>query len=83
MVLTFTSSKISRGSFIHQRLGTMTAVYHWILAFCKQHHIREICVQSAETREMANWCLKNYFIPDLNATFSMSGFIRGDYKVRF
>ena len=37
----------------------------------------------AETREMANWCLKNYFIPDLNATFSMSGFIRGDYKVRF
>lgn len=73
---------ISRVCFIHRHQGTMTEVFHWLVEFCKVHHIKEICVQSVESKEMANWCIKNNFVPDPNSTFPMDNFICGDYKIQ-
>lgn len=73
---------ISRVCFIHRHQGTMTKVFHWLVEFCKVHHVKEICVQSVETKEMANWCIKNNFVPDPNSTFPMDNFICGDYKMQ-
>ena len=71
---------VSKVCFIHKRQGTMTAVLDFLIRFCREHSVPQICVQSVETKEMANFCLKNGFVPDSTASFEMEeGLILGDY----
>lgn len=71
---------ISRVQFIHRRNGLMTALFHFFLEHCKRNHIREIVVQSVETKAMANWCMKNGFELVYATAIQVDGFSAGDYK---
>lgn len=71
---------VSRVGFIRRRQGTMTKVLSVLEDFCKKNKVEQLLVQSVETPEMANWCMKMGFTPDPNATFLFNGFLTGDYK---
>ena len=71
---------VSRVCFIHRRQGTMTKVLSVLEGYCKKNKVEQLLVQSVETPEMANWCMKMDFTPDPNATFLVDGFLAGDYK---
>lgn len=71
---------VSRVGFIHRRQGTMTKVLSVLEDFCKKNKVKQLLIQSVETPEMANWCMKMDFTPDPNATFLVDGFLAGDYK---
>ena len=71
---------VSRVCFIHKRQGTMTAVLDFLIRFCREHGVPQICVQSVVTKEMANFCLKNGFVPYFTTSFETEeGLILGDY----
>lgn len=71
---------VSRVGFINRRRGTMTKVLDVLETFCKQNKVEQLLIQSVETLEMANWCIKMGFIPDPNATFLIDGLLTGDYR---
>ena len=58
---------ISRVAFENQRCGTMSKI---------------IVVQSVETLEMAAFCLKHHFQPDVNVSMEIDGILIGDYKLK-
>lgn len=70
---------ISRVEFQNKRLGTMTAIINLLKEYCSKEHIPQICIQSVETKEMMNWCIKNNFIPNENAIIFINDLILGDY----
>ena len=71
---------VYRVCFIHRRQGTMTKVLSVLEGYCKKNKVEQLLVQSVETPEMANWCMKMGFTPDPNATILFDGFLMGDYK---
>lgn len=74
---------VSRVCFLHRRQGTMMAVLYYLNDFCHKHKIPELLIQCVETPEMVNWCNKNGFSPDPNASFELDGYRFGDYKMHF
>lgn len=70
---------VSRVCFSHRRAGCMTAIFGWLKNFCKRNGIHRILIQSVQTREMANWCIKNGFQPDKNASMQIDGVVIGNY----
>ena len=70
---------VSRVCFTHRRVGCMTAIFEWLKEFSHRNGIHRILIQSVETKEMANWCLKNGFHPDANASMQIDDFIVGNY----
>lgn len=70
---------ISRVEFQNKRLGTMTSIINLLKKYCAKEHILQICIQSVETKEMMNWCIKNNFIPNENAIIKINDLILGDY----
>lgn len=72
---------ISRASFRNRRRGTMTSVLRYLKEFCQKHDMKEIVVQSVESREMVNWCQKNGFVPNPYASMLIKGILLGDYKL--
>lgn len=75
---------VSRVCFVNRRQGTMTKVLAFLKEFCERNHIKELVIQSVETLEMANWCLKMGFEPDPHASFALpdNEFVLGDYKMQ-
>lgn len=71
---------VSRVGFIHRRRGTMTKVLSVLEDFCRKNKVEQLLIQSVETPEMANWCMKMGFAPDPNATFLFNGYLMGDYR---
>ncbi len=45
-------------------MGTMTEIYEYLRTFCKEKGIKKIVVQSVETKEMADFCLKHKMEPN-------------------
>lgn len=70
---------VSRVCFSHKRAGCMTAIFGWLKNFCKRNGIPRIVIQSVETKEMSNWCIKNGFQPDDYASMPIGGFVIGNY----
>lgn len=52
---------ISRVNFPVRRVGTMTNIFLILKQFCEKEKISHITVQSVETKEMMDWCIKNGF----------------------
>ena len=52
---------ISRVNFPVKRVGTMTNIFLILKQFCEKEKIPKITVQSVETKEMMDWCIKNGF----------------------
>lgn len=71
---------VSRVTFKNKRTGTMTEVMHYCEQFAKKNHISTVVVQSVETAEMAQWCLKNGYQPNPNASMEFNGLVIGDYE---
>jgi len=59
--------------------NSMTAIFGWLKNFCKRNGIPRIVIQSVETKEMSNWCIKNGFQPDEYASMPIGGFVIGNY----
>lgn len=57
----------------------MTSIINLLKEYCAKEHISQICIQSVETKEMMNWCIKNNFIPNENAIIIIDDLILGDY----
>lgn len=70
---------VSRVCFQRRRQGTMSEVVKWMIRYCHNHEIPQICIQSVETQEMVNFCLKNDFSPNPLTSFEIDGRILGDY----
>ena len=70
---------ISRVCFINRRCGTMTKLLKKMMEFCIKYGVHNITIQSVETSEMVNFCVKNGFTPDPNASFPLNDIILGDY----
>lgn len=70
---------VSRVCFQKRRQGTMSEVVKWMIRYCHNHEIPQICIQSVETQEMVNFCLKNDFSPNPLTSFEIDGRILGDY----
>lgn len=70
---------ISRVCFVNRRCGTMTKLLEKMKEFCLKYDVHNITVQSVETSEMVNFCVKNGFKPDPNASFPLNDIILGDY----
>lgn len=59
----------------------MTAVLSYIMEYCIRNNIPVIVVQSVQTYEMMQFCLKNKFIASpYNSMFE--GVLMGDYILR-
>ena len=52
---------ISRVNFPVRRVGTMTNIFLILKQFCEKEKISHITIQSVETKEMMDWCIKNGF----------------------
>lgn len=71
---------VSRVCFIRRRQGTMTKILTILEDLCKKNKVEQLLIQSVETSEMANWCIKMGFTPDPNATIFIGGVLKGDYR---
>ena len=60
-------------------LGVDAGSFGWLKNFCKRNGIPRIVIQSVETKEMSNWCIKNGFQPDEYASMPIGGFVIGNY----
>lgn len=74
---------ISRVFFVNRRCGTMTKIANILERFCRSNNIPRLLVQSVETPEMSNWCLKNGFFPVPTASFEYLGVKLGDFEKVF
>lgn len=72
---------VSRVCFSNRRQGLMTDIYCYLKEFCKEHDIGQIMIQSVETKEMANWCMKYGFQPNPSSSIKLEKFICGDYII--
>lgn len=70
---------VSRVLFREKRHGTMTAVYRYLVRFCKNNGLPTLVIQSVVSEAMANWCLKNGFTQSRNSYVQLPGYIGGDY----
>lgn len=70
---------ISRVAFKNKRVGTMTDIYNYLLNFCKEKGIKKIVVQSVETKEMADFCLKHNLQPN-EYCMDAGDYLMGDYE---
>lgn len=70
---------ISRVCFVNRRCGTMTKLLEKMKGFCNKYDVHNITIQSVETPEMVNFCIKNGFSPSSNASFTLNGITLGDY----
>ena len=73
---------ISRVAFENQRCRTMSKILDLLIEFCRRNEIQEIVAQSVETPEMAAFCLKHHFQPDVNVSMEMDGILMGDYRLK-
>lgn len=71
---------VSRVAFENKRAGTMTEVYVYLRNFCKEKGIKKIVIQSVETKEMANFCLKHRFEPN-QYCMDAGDYLMGDYEM--
>ena len=70
---------ISRVKFQNQRCGIMSTLLEELKEICLENNVHTICMQSVETKEMINFCIKQQFKPDPYCTFDYDGDIYGDY----
>lgn len=57
---------VARIEFIHKRQGKMTELYRILKMIQKEYKTGKIIIESVETDEMENWCIKNGFVEDQN-----------------
>ena len=69
---------ISRVNFTKKRVGTMTNIFLILKQFCEKERIAQIKVQSVETKEMMDWCIKNGFSA-ANFNIQIEDVLSGDY----
>lgn len=69
---------ISRVNFPVRRAGTMTNIFLILKQFCEKEKISHITVQSVETKEMMNWCIKNGFVA-AEFNIQIEDVLSGDY----
>jgi hypothetical protein len=55
---------VARVEFIHRRRGKMTELYRILKLIQKEYKTGRIVIESVQTDEMKNWCIKNGFIED-------------------
>lgn len=70
---------VSRVCFVNRRRGTMTTIKDFLVQMCRSRQIPLLVIQCVETPEMAQWCLKNEFLPNPNASLEIDGVCYGDY----
>lgn len=70
---------ISRVKFQNQRCGIMSTLLEELKEICLENNVHTICIQSVETKEMINFCIKQQFKPDPYCTFDYDGDLYGDY----
>lgn len=70
---------ISRVKFQNQRCGIMSTLLEELKEICLENNVHTICMQSVETKEMLNFCIKQQFKPDPYCTFDYDGDLYGDY----
>lgn len=71
---------VSRVAFKNRRVGTMTEIMKFCEQFAREKGVKKLVVQSVETPEMAQWCLKNGYKPNPAATMEINGLVVGDYE---
>lgn len=71
---------ILRVAFKNKRMGTMTEIYEYLRTFCKEKGIKKIVVQSVETKEMADFCLKHKMEPNPYC-LDAGDYLMGDYEI--
>lgn len=57
---------VARIEFIHKRQGKMSELYRILKMIQKEYKTGKIVIESVQTDEMENWCIKNKFIEDKN-----------------
>ncbi|WP_373262112.1 radical SAM protein [Hungatella hathewayi] len=70
---------VTNGLQNQKELGTMTDIYNYLLNFCKEKGIKKIVVQSVETKEMADFCLKHNLQPN-EYCMDAGDYLMGDYE---
>lgn len=58
---------VARVEFIHTRKGKMTELYRVLKHIQKTHKCGKIEIESVQSEEMENWCLKNGFIEKVHS----------------
>lgn len=53
---------VARIEFIHQRKGEMTELYRILKRIQHKYHTGDIIIESVQTPEMEEWCIKNKFV---------------------
>lgn len=71
---------VSRVAFKNRRTGTMSEIMTYCEKFARNNWVSKIVIQSVETPEMAQWCLKNGYQPNPSATIEIDGLLVGDYE---
>lgn len=69
---------ISRVRFTNRRCGTMTDILEALKSYGKKEGFTEILIQSVETFEMMQFCLKNEFKP-FPSNILVDDVLMGDY----
>lgn len=72
---------VSRVAFLNKRKGTMTELLNVLLAFCQENGIGEIVIQSVETYEMMQFCIKNNFAAAYS-NIMVGEVLMGDYILK-
>lgn len=81
LLLSGYSLTVSRVQFQKRHQGTMTKCLGILEDMAKNFDVPKIVIQSVLTQEMANWCVKNGFVPNTFATFMVDGILIGDYEL--
>ncbi len=71
---------ISRVEFAIKRKGTLTCLCDFLKKMCLKYSIKEILIQSTQTKEIVDFCNKYGFRPCPYASFELDGIVLGDYS---
>lgn len=63
-----------------EQTRTMDKIFEFLKDFCTRNHIRYIMVKSAQTREMADWCINHKFQPVITESLVPEDKILGEYR---
>lgn len=61
---------VARVMFIHKRQGKMTKLYQILKLIQREYKTGAIVIESVQTEEMKNWCIKNSFIQDSRSSIN-------------
>ena len=71
---------ISRVEFAIKRKGTLTCLCDFLKKMCLKYSIKEIRIQSTQTKEIVDFCNTYGFSSCPYASFELDGIVLGDYS---